>query len=141
MKINHKIIIFFNYLCIIILTMILFSFIFNIITKRLFGNVELKTKYYYIEIFSILIILAIILLYLKINIIKYNNKKIIQYIKLNDINTEYKNLYTEINDLGKLYLIFIIGGLILFLGYKQHTFKEKVSLLNEDLTLFSETFI
>ena len=139
MKIHHELMIFVYYLCIIFLTMILFSFVFNIVTRRLFGDNPNKTKLYYLEIFIIWAILTSIIFYYKININEYSKKKITKYVNSNGENGNYDDLYNEINNLEKFDIIVILGFVIIFIGSHHHTFKEKISLLNEDIGIIAET--
>lgn len=140
MKIEHEILIFVYFLCIIIITMILFSFVFNIITKRLFGNYPTKTKIYYLEIFSIWLILAFVMFNIRTNINRYSKKEITNYVKSNGENQEYPDLYKEIDEMEKFDLVIIVGFFIIFIGSQQHSYNEKLSLLNEDIGVFSEAF-
>ena len=140
MKIYHELMIFVYYLCIIFLTMILFSYVFNIITLRLFGKEQNKTKLYYFEIFVIWLILACITFYCKINVNNWGKKNITEFIKSNGEIKEYEELYREINNLEKFDIIVILGLVIIFVGSQHHTYKEKLSLLNEDIGIIAETF-
>ena len=140
MKTEHKVLIFVYYFCIIIIMMLLFTFIFNNIIYRLFGDNSYKTNHYHIKIFGIWLILVLIMLYIKYNTNKYSKKKLTQYIKIHsDDNKEYDTLYKEIDEIGKFDVIIIIGFIIIFLNSYQHNFKENLKLFNEDLSILSET--
>lgn len=139
MKIYYELIIFVYYLCVIFLTVILFSFAFNTVTKRLFGNNPDKTKLYYFEIFLIWVLVTGLIFNLKINFNKYNKKKITEYIKSNNENRIYDDIYDEINNLEKFDIVLILGLVIIFVSSHHHTYKEKLRLLNEDIGLVAET--
>lgn len=125
--------------------MILFSFVFNIITKRLFGTSPNKTKLYYLEMFGVWLILAYVMFNIRTNINNYSKKEITKYVKSNgdpnDYDYDYDYLYNQIDELGKFSLVLIIGLFIIFVGSQQHTFKEKLKLLNEDIAIIGETFV
>lgn len=139
MKIYHELIIFCYYLCLIFLTIILFSFIFNIITKRLFGNNPNKTKLYYLEIFLLWIIMAYLIFYSKMYFNEYNKSKITNFIKYNSENESYDDVHNQINNLEKFDIVVILGLVIIFICSQQHTFNEKLLLLNEDISILAET--
>lgn len=139
MQLHYELIIFGYFLCLIFLTMILFSFIFNIITKRLFGTNPYKTKLYYFEMFLIWITMTSLMFYYKSNFNKHNKKKITEYIKFNQENSMYEDIYEEINNIEKFDIIVILGFIIIFVGSRHHSFNEKLSLLNEDIGIIAET--
>lgn len=140
MKITHQLIINVYFLCVIIITMVLFSFAFNTITKRLFGNYPTKTKMYYLEIFGIWLILVCVAFNIKININHYGKDKITHYIKENGEIEKNDVLYKQIDEIEKMDLIIIIGFFAIFIGSQRHSYKEKLSLLNEDIGIVSEIF-
>ena len=140
MKIQNKLLVFVYFFCIIVITMILFSFIFNVITKRLFGSGPFKTKIYYLEMFGVWLILAYIMFNIRTNINNYSIKEITKYVKTNGETDDYDYLYDEIDELGKFALVLIIGLFIIFVGSQQHTYKDKLKLLNEDIALIGESF-
>ena len=140
MKVQNKILVFVYFFCIIVVTMLLFSFIFNIITKRLFGTSPIKTKFYYLEMFGVWLILAYIMFNIRTNINNYSKKEITKYVKSNGETDDYNYLYDEIDELGKFVLVLIIGLFIIFVGSQQHTYKEKLKLLNEDIAIIAESF-
>lgn len=140
MKTQHKLLIFVYFFCIIVITMVLFSFVFNIITKRLFGSTPIKTKLYYLEIFGIWLILAYILFNIRTNVNKYSKKELTKYVKLNEELDNYDDLYNEIDELEKFDMIMIVGFFMIFIGSQQHTYKEKLTLLNEDIGIIGEAF-
>lgn len=143
MEIYLELLIFIYYLCVIFLTMILFSFIFNVISNRLFGKNPNKTKLYYFEIFCIWLVLACIIFFYKKNINDYNKKKFTEYIKTKnnyDENYSIDNLHNEIDNLEKFDIIVILGFVIMFIGSQHHTFNEKLSLFNEDINMVAEMF-
>lgn len=74
MKIKHQILIFVYFLCVIVITMTLFSFVLNTVITRIFGNYPEKTKMYYLEIFGIWLIMAFIILYLRTNFNIFSKK-------------------------------------------------------------------
>jgi uncharacterized membrane protein YjgN (DUF898 family) len=138
MKIQNKLFIFVCFFCIIIITMILFSFVFNVITKRLFGTNPIKTKLYYLEMFGTWLILAYIMFNIRTNVNEYSKKEMTKYVKSNGETDDY--LYDEIDELGKFALVLIIGFFIIFIGSRQHTYKEKLGLLNEDIAIIADSF-
>jgi len=138
MKIQYELIAFVYFFCIIIISIILFSFVFNIITKRLFGTNPYKTKIYYLEIFGIWMILAFIMFNIRTNLNLYSKKYFTKYMKSNGENEEYINIYNQIDELEKFDMIVIIGFFIIFIGSNQHTYNEKLTLLNEDFSLIGE---
>lgn len=119
--------------------MILFSFVFNIITKRLFGTNPIKTKLYYLEMFGTWLILTYIMFNVRINVNEYSKKEMTKYVKSNGETEDYDYIYYEIDELGKFALVLIIGFFIIFIGSQQHTFKEKLGLLNEDIAIIAES--
>lgn len=140
MKITHQLIINTYFLCVIIITMVLFSLAFNTITERLFGNYPTKTKMYYLEIFGIWLILVCVAFNIKININRYGKDKITHYIKENGEIEKNDVLYKQIDEIEKMDLIIIIGFFAIFIGSQQHSYKEKLSLLNEDIGIVTEIF-
>lgn len=141
MKTKHKIIIFVYFSCVIVITMLLFSFVFNTITKRLFGNYPTKTKIYYLEIFLIWLILAYCMYNLRTNVNHYSKNELTNYIeKDGEDESNHIDLYKEIDEFEKFDMIIIIGFFAIFIGSTQHTYKEKLSLLNEDIGIISEAF-
>ena len=140
MKTQNKLLVFIYFFCIIVITMILFSFIFNIITKRLLGSSPIKTKFYYLEMFGVWLILAYIMFNIRTNINNYSKKEITKYVKSNGETGDYNYLYNEIDELGKFALVLIIGLFIIFVGSQQHTYKEKLKLFNEDIAIIAESF-
>lgn len=140
MKLYNELLVFVYFFCIIVISMILFSFIFNIITKRLFVQNPVKSKLYYLEIFGIWLILVYVMFNIRTNVNKYSKKEITKYVKSNGEINDYDYLYNEIDELGKFSMVLIIGFFIIFIGSQQHTFKEKLKLLNEDIGLIAETF-
>ncbi len=140
MKILHEFTINVYFLCVIIITMILFSFVFNTITVRLFGNYPNKTKIYYLEIFGIWLILAYSIFNIKSNVNRYSKKEITRYVKANGETEKYDTLYNQIDEMEKFDMIIIIGFLAIFVGSQQHSYKEKLFLLNEDIVISLEMF-
>lgn len=142
MKTKHKIIIFVYFSCVIVITMLLFSFVFNTITKRLFENYPTKTRIYYLEIFLIWLILAYCMYNLRTNVNHYSKNELTNYIEKDGEEDEsnHIDLYKEIDEFEKFDMIIIIGFFAIFIGSTQHTYKEKLSLLNEDIGIISEAF-
>lgn len=140
MKIKDKIIIFVYFSCVIVFTMLLFSFIFNIITKRLFKNYPTKTKIYYLEIFLIWLILAYCMYNLKTNVNQFSKNQLSNYVIKNGDDSNYFDLYKEIDEFEKFDMIIIIGFFAIFFGSHQHSYKEKLTLFNEDIGIISEAF-
>lgn len=140
MKIEHQIIIFVYFLCVIVITMVLFSFVFNTIATRLFGNYPQKTKIYYMEIFSIWLILVYIMFNFKINFNQFSKKNLTNYVSSNGEIGEYSDIYSQIDEMQKFDIVIIVGFIIIFFGSSHHTYKEKLSLLNEDFGIISDTF-
>ena len=138
MKTEHQILIFVYYLCIIVITMVLFSFVFNTITTRLFGSYPKKTKIYYMEIFGIWLILVYLMFNLRTNINTISKKNLTHYVKNNGENGEYSDIYSQIDEMEKFDMLIIIGFIIIFISSQQHTYKEKLSLLNEDIGIIGE---
>lgn len=138
MKIEHQFLIFVYYLCIIVITMTLFSFVFNTITTRLFGNYPHKTKIYYMEIFGIWLILVYVMFNVKTNMNLVSKKKLTNYISSNGETGEYSDIYSQIDEMEKFDMLIIIGFIIIFFCSQQHTYKEKLSLLNEDIGVIGE---
>ena len=138
MKIEHQFLIFVYYLCIIVITMTLFSFVFNTITTRLFGNYPHKTKIYYMEIFGIWLILVYVMFNVKTNMNLVSKKKLTNYISSNGETGEYSDIYSQIDEMEKFDMLIIIGFIIIFFGSQQHTYREKLSLLNEDIGVIGE---
>ncbi len=139
MQIHHEFMIFGYYLCIIFLSMILFSFVFSTITKRLFGTNPNKTKLYYFEMFLIWAIMACLMFYHKSIINEYNKKKISYYMKSDGENGTYDDIHDEINNIEKFDIVVILGFIIIFSFSQHHTFNEKLKLLNEDIGIVAET--
>lgn len=138
MKIEHQFLIFVYYLCIIVITMALFSFVFNTITTRLFGDYPNKTKIYYMEIFGIWIILVYAMFNIRTNVNLVSKKKLTNYMSSNGENGEYSDIYSQIDEMEKFDMLIIIGFIIIFFGSQHHTYKEKLSLLNEDIGIIGE---
>lgn len=140
MQIQHQFLISIYFFCVITITIILFSFIFNIITKRLFGTDPIKTKLYYLEIFGVWLILAYLMYNLRTKINKYSKKQLTKYVSLSNKNDTYENIYDEIDQMEKFNMIVIIGFVAIFIGSQQQTYKEKLFLLNEDIGILGEAF-
>lgn len=138
MKTKHQLLIFVYYLCIIVITMILFSFVFNTITTRLFGNFPKKTKIYYMEIFGIWLVLVYLMFNLRTNVNTISKKNLTHYMSSNGETGEYFDIYSQIDEMEKFDMLIIIGFIIIFIGSHQHTYKEKLSLLNEDIGVIGE---
>lgn len=140
MKSEHSFFIFVYFFAIIVITMLLFSFIFSIITKRLFGNYPKKTKIYYLELFSIWLILVYLLFNIRTRINKFSKKHLSDYVIKNGENGEYNEIYMQIDEMEKFNMIIIIGFFIIFISSQQHSYKEKLSLFNEDIEIIAEAF-
>ena len=143
MKTEHEILIFVYFLCIIVITIILFSFIFNAITTRLFGNYPIKTKIYYLEIFSIWLILVYIMLNIKININRFSKKNLTHYVSSNGELGNYTDIYSQIDQIEKFDMLIIIGFVVIFLNYHhnpKNIYKDKLSSLNEDIGIIGAVF-
>lgn len=138
MKTEHEFLIFVYYLCIILITMILFSFIFNIITSRLFGDYPKKTKIYYMEFFGIWLILMYLMINFRKKINTESKKHLTDYVRSNGEIGEYSYIYSQIDELEKFNMLIIIGFIVIFIGSQQHTYREKLLLLNEDIGVFGE---
>ena len=141
MKIINQIFIFIYYVCVIVLTITLLSGIFNIVIGRLLTKSDSKTKYYYIELISVWVILIAVSSYIKYNISSYSKKTITTLVKKNGEEKNYNDLYVDFEQLEKFDVIIIVGFLVVFLNSGLHTMTEKMSLLNEDIGLFSDIFI
>ena len=138
MKIEHQIIVFVYFLCVIVITMLLFTFVFNIITTRLFGDYPKKTKIYYMEIFGIWLVLVYLMFNVKTNLNIIGKKKLTHYVSSNGETGEYNVIYSQIDNMEKIDMLIIIGFIMIFFGSQQHTYKEKLSLLNEDIGILGE---
>jgi hypothetical protein len=138
MKTEYQLLIFAYFLCVIVITILLFSFVFNTITTRLFGNYPQKTKIYYLEIFGIWLIFVYIMFNIRTNFNQFSKKNLTHYISSNGENGEYSDIYSQIDEMEKFDLVIIIGFIIIFFGSQQHTYTEKLSLLNEDIGLISK---
>ena len=138
MKTKHQIFIFVYFLCVIMMTMVLFSYVLNTITTRLFGSYPKKTKIYYMEIFGIWSILVYLMFNLRTNVNSISKKHLAHYVKTNGENDEYSDIYSQINELEKFDVLIIVGFIIIFFGSQQHTYKEKLSLLIEDIRIMGE---
>jgi len=136
MEIYLELLIFIYYLCVIFLTMILFSFIFSIISNRLFGKNPNKTKLYYLEMFAIWIIIAGLIFYYKMNLNEYNKDKIAKFINFNEKNETYENIHDQIDNLEKFDIVVIFGFVLIFTFSQHHSFNEKITLLKDDLSIF-----
>lgn len=121
--------------------MTLFSFVLNTVITRIFGNYPEKTKMYYLEIFGIWLIMAFIILYLRTNFNIFSKKKLTKYISSNGEKGEYSDIYSQIDEIEKFDMLIIVGFIFIFLSSQQHTYQEKLSLLNEDIGIISEVFV
>lgn len=118
--------------------MALFSFVFNTITTRLFGNYPNKTKIYYMEIFGIWLVLVYLMFNLRTNVNVISKKNLTHYMSSNGETGEYSDIYSQIDEMEKFDMLIIIGFIIIFFGSQHHTYKEKLSLLNEDIGIIGE---
>jgi hypothetical protein len=138
MKTEYQLLIFAYFLCVIVITILLFSFVFNTIATRLFGNYPQKTKIYYLEIFGIWLIFVYIMFNIRTNFNQFSKKNLTHYISSNGENGEYSDIYSQIDEMEKFDMVIIIGFIIIFFGSQQHTYTEKLSLLNEDIAIISK---
>jgi uncharacterized membrane protein len=140
MKFENKILIFTYNLIVIVLTFILFSFVFNIVINRIikYNNQNENTRIFYLEIFVAWLILILLTFYLKHNISSYSKKKLTEIAKSNGEIDDYDTLYSKIDELEKFDIIIIVGFIVVFVGSYQHSWKEKLSLFNEDLGIMAE---
>lgn len=138
MKLENKLLIFTYNLTVIVLTFILFSFVFNIVVNRILKDNTPNTKIYYLEIFLAWLILILITFYIKYNLSTYSKKKLTEIAKLTGEPDDYDTLYSKIEELEKFDVIIIIGFIVVFIGSQQHSWKEKLSLFNEDLGIMAE---
>ncbi len=138
MKTEHQLLIFVYFLCTILITMVLFSFVFGTVTTRLFGDYPNKTKIYYAEFFGIWLILMYLMFNVRTSVNAVSKKHLAHYMSFNGEIGEYSDIYSEIDELEKFDMIIIIGFIIIFFGSQQHTYKEKLSLLNEDIGIIRE---
>ena len=142
MNLLNEFIVFIYYTCIVILTIILISYIFGIVVKRILLESNHKTRYYYLEFITVWVILIIVSVYLKYNFKTYSKKTITTYVEKHDNDyIDYIDLSEQIDKLEKFDVIIIVGFLIVFLNSFHHTQTEKLNLLNEDIGFFSELFI
>ncbi len=139
MKLKNKILIFVYNFVVIILTFIMFSFVFNIITNRIIKNnySNDNTKIFYLEIFAVWLILISITFYAKYNLSLYSKKKLTEISILNGEIDDYDTLYFKINELEKFNIIIIVGFIVVFIGSHQHNWKDKLALFNEDLSIIA----
>jgi hypothetical protein len=138
MKFENKILIFVYNLIVIVLTFILFSFVFNIIINRIIKDNNQNTRIFYLEIFVTWLILILITFYAKHNLSSYSKKKLTEIAKSNGEIDDYDTLYSKIDELEKFDVIIIVGFIVVFVGSYQHSWKEKLSLFNEDLGIMAE---
>lgn len=142
MKLLNEFIIFVYYACIVVLTIILLSYIFGIVIGRVLLSSNDKTKYYYLELIVVWGILIIISIYFKYNFNTYSKKTIIVYMEKHDSDhKDSPDLSEQIDKLVKFDIIIIVGFFIVFLNSFQHTHKEKLTFLNEDIGFFTDLFI
>jgi len=86
------------------------------------------------------LILTYVMLNIRKNINNYSKKEITNFVKSNGESDDYDYLYNEIDELGKFALVLIIGLFIIFIGSQQHTYKEKLKLLNGYIMIIAELF-
>ena len=141
MKTKHELLIFVYFLCVIVITMLLFSFVFNTVTTRLFGDYPKKTKIYYMEIFGIWLVLVYLMFNLRTNVNFISKKNLTHYMSSNGENGEYSDIYSQIDELEKFDMLIIIGFIVIFIGSQQHTYREKLLLLNEDIGVIGEAIV
>lgn len=142
MKLLNEFIIFIYYLSIILLTIILLSFIFGIVMSRVLTESNHKTKFYYLELISVWIILITLSVYIKYNFRIYSKKTITIYVEKNDNDyNNFNDLVEQIDEFAKFDIIIIVGFIIVFLNSYQHSQNEKIKLLNEDLGFFIDLFV
>ncbi len=75
---------------------------------------------------------------IRTNFNQFSKKNLTHYISSNGENGEYSDIYSQIDEMEKFDLVIIIGFIIIFFGSQQHTYTEKLSLLNEDIGLISK---
>lgn len=149
MKTINKIGIFVYYLCVILITILLVSFVFDIVIRRLVVSEEakqnsmLKThpKYFYFELIVVWVLLFILSIYAKYQLNEWSKKKVTTFVEKNGENKNYSDLYKEVEYLAKVDIIIIVGFLIVMFGSNSHSVGEKMALINEDIGLFADTFI
>lgn len=150
MKIINKIFIFIYYVCVILITLVLMSFVFDIVIRRLAlpnmynsTNTDSNTKsiYFYMELVGIWVGLICLTIWIKYNINQWSKKKITALVEKNGETLKYDDLYSEVDHLVKIDIVVIVGFLIVVFNSNSYTIKEKITLLNEDIGLFVETFI
>lgn len=140
MKTEHKFLIFVYFLCVILITMTLFSFILNTVVRRLLGDYPRQTKIYYLEYFGIWLVIVYIMFNLRTNFNNFSKKKLTNYVSSNGEIGEYDEIYSQIDEMEKFNGLLIVGFVVIFFSSHQHTYKEKLSLLNEDIGIISEAF-
>lgn len=140
MKINNHLLIFVYFSCLIMLSIILFSLMFNNITKELLGNFPVKNKIYYWEIFLIWIILVYIIFNIKNYVNYYGKNNIKKYIMSNEKNIGLEYIDNEIDEIMKFDILIISGFIAIFLSSKYNNYNEKLTALNEDIGIISEVF-
>lgn len=138
MKTKHQLLIFVYFMCTMLITMLLFTLSFNTIGTRLFGNYPKKTKMYYLEMFGIWLILAYVIFNIRTGINHIGKKKLTTYLSSNGEIGEYNVIYSQIDSMEKFDMLLIIGFVIIFIGSQQHTWKEKLTLLNEDIGVIGD---
>lgn len=141
MKLINQFMVFIYYSCIILLTILFLSYIFGIVIGRILFESN-KTRYYYLELIVVWSILIIFSFYFKYNFNSYSKKTIVTYVEKHDNDyKDYGDLSDQIEKLSKFDIVFIVGFLIVYFNSYQHTQKEKIKLLNEDIGFFTDLFI
>lgn len=147
MKTINKIFIFIYYLSVILITLVLMSFVFDIVIRRLVvantdTNTNTKSKYFYVELVFVWICLFGLSMLEKYYINQWSKKTITTLVEKNEDKIfKYEDLYLEVEHLVKIDIVIIVGFLIVIFNSNSHTVKEKMTLLNEDFGLFADTFI
>lgn len=144
MKIENKFVITIYFISFIIISMILFSYIFDAVTTRLLGNQPTNTNIYYLELFFIWFILAIIMFRVKNNISQRNKTKIVSYVKSNGEDKEEEILYQEVDEMETFILLMVLGIFVIFIrpmqnNKRKNNIKDNLSMLNEDFKIISRT--
>jgi hypothetical protein len=142
MRLLNEFIVFVYYSCIIILTIILLSYIFGIVIGRILSESNHKTKYYYLELIGVWVILIFISIYIKHYFNEYGKKTIKIYVEKHDSDyKDWSDKSDQIEQLGKFDIVIIVGFIIVYFYSYQHTQEEKLGLLNEDIGFFTDLFV
>ena len=142
MKLINEFVIFVYYTCIILITVTFLSWIFSVVIGRILLESNHKTRFYYCELIMVWMILLFFSFYFKYNLNNYSKNTIKTYVeKYDDDYKDYNDLSDQIEKFIKFDIVIIVGFLIVYFNSYQHTQSEKIKLLNEDISFFTDIFI